>query len=296
MKHLFINICLTIAFCSVLIAEDTSSAPADPNSPAIDISINETIASPNDFFATLLNPVFVTNDGMVDYAKIRRQKSTILDIIDKINKIKMQDFITWPEEEQKAFWINTYNICVIKTVYDNYPIEPSRIKMIFYPAQSIMQINDPFTDKYFAIMGKEYNLNEIEKSIVGLQGDANILLALSQAALSSPRLQQKPYTGQTLMPMLNEQLLKTLMREDFIKIDSNAKTIVISRFFRDKAAYFDQYYATKTQFAERKESERALVNFIASQKKDANWVIYRNPDFKVKFGYFDWRLNDKVID
>jgi hypothetical protein len=247
-----------------------------------------------DFFSVVFNPEFVSEDGKVDYAKVRRQKNNILSIMDRIANMSIGEYALLESSDQAAFWINTYNICVIKVVYDNYPIVPSRIKMIFYPAQSIMQIDKPFTDKYFEVMGNEYNLEQIEKQVLSAYGDAKALFALSEGALSSPRLKNSPYRGLTLDDEINKQLQSTLARSDYVRVDSRGKEIWLSRFFREKLDLFSSY-GTRTKFTERSEDERAVINFLSQYNSVTNWAIYGKAEYRIKYGYFDWRLNDTVI-
>ncbi|ARN57205.1 DUF547 domain-containing protein [Sedimentisphaera salicampi] len=285
---------IIVLLAGFLQAAEKTDAPKDPNS-LNQLAEKPAEPGPNETFSKVLKPSFVNSKGEVDYAKVRRQKNDILDVLRWMRRLEVEDFLVWEDEQKAAFWINAYNICVIKTVFDHYPIEASRIKMIFYPAESIMQIDDPFTDKYYAVMGNEYNLSDMEKNAVDVYGDPKVLLALSQAAVSSPKLRNEPYTGWKLEKMLDEQVKQTLLRDDFVDPDHKAKELAVSRLFKEKSEYFHEHYFTRTRLKTRDESIRGVLNFIFTHKPDANWIVYKNPEFDVKYSYFDWRLNDAKI-
>ena len=72
--------------------------------------------------------------------------------------------------EQIAFWLNTYNALVLRTVIDRYPIRGSAPP---YPAGSIRQIPGAFDGRRHRVAGRSLTLDDIE-AILGEFGDPRV--------------------------------------------------------------------------------------------------------------------------
>src|SRR5262245_53335117 len=88
-------------------------------------------------YASLLER-FVDDDGLVDYAGLRRAKSDVDEVCALFPQTDLETSST-VANQRVAYWLNVYNSFVLKLVVDNYPIQPSEGKTK-YPANSIRQI------------------------------------------------------------------------------------------------------------------------------------------------------------
>ena len=92
-------------------------------------------------FADVLN-TYVNAKGLVDYKKLKRKRLALITVLSEYAGLDPNTYASWSDADKLAFWINAHNMCIIKAVIDNYPIQPSRFKVIFYPPNSVMQIAD----------------------------------------------------------------------------------------------------------------------------------------------------------
>ena len=170
----------------------------------------------------------------------------------------------------KAFYINAYNILVIKNVVDHYPINSPKDV-------------DGFFDKIkHDVAGEKLTLNEIEKNkLMKPYNDPRIHFVLSCAAMSCPEIVNHAYEAKTLDIWLDKRTAKTLNDVDFIQVDTKDGKVMISKIF-------DQY---SSDFSKEKENKE-------DKKKGALVFINKYRDEKIKSDYvvdyfpYNWKLNN----
>lgn len=264
---------------------------ADPNSlrPLPDDTRSDNTL--NAVCGQILNNEFIDDSGAVDYKLLRRKRSQLYSIVREFEVLDVQEYLTWETEDQTAFWINVHNILTLKLITDNYPIEPSRLKMIFYPANSIMQITGARQSNYYNVMGREYSLEEIEENVLELYKDPRVLFALNYAAWGSAPLRNEQYTGKKLETQLDNQVRKMLGRRNGFFIDKSELNLTPIFDWNIKA--FVEFYGTNIKYRAHTEQTRAIFNFI-EKFKGVGWSnVLESDKFKLKYQNFDWRLNER---
>ncbi len=114
--------------------------------------------------------------------------------------------------DRLAFWINSYNACMLKRVIEHYPIKKAggflRLKNAAAgrPDNSVWQISDVFTGAHCPVAGKVRSLDEIEHEIIRPMGDSRIHFAINCAARSCPPLIDQAYEGHSLEDQLDERV------------------------------------------------------------------------------------------
>ncbi len=278
---------------------EQKNRPAEPNSvdnENVDESKNEDAdeAEPeineyNRKCADVLNETYVKDNGFVDYALLRRKRADLYGVTRQFRTIEVEDYLAWELEEQVAFWINVHNLYTLELIINNYPIEPSRWKLIFYPAKSIMQISGARESNYFAVMGREYSLKEIEAIILELYGDPRVLFALNYGAAGSPPLRNEPYNAPMLEKQLDNQVRRFLNRKNACYIEQS--TLYLSPIFEWNIDNFVEYYGTDIRYRYHPEQTRAVFNFV-EQYKGVSWArILETKRFELEYQKFDWQLN-----
>ena len=63
----------------------------------------------------------ITKDGKINYKSIKKSPGELFYILDNVFKLKLDTDLS--NESSIAYWINIYNLLVIKNVVDNYPIK-----------------------------------------------------------------------------------------------------------------------------------------------------------------------------
>ena len=62
---------------------------------------------------------FVDDKGMVDYKTLSRKRLKLKKLLSEFAKLKTADYNSWTKEDKIAFWINTYNLQMLKIIIDN---------------------------------------------------------------------------------------------------------------------------------------------------------------------------------
>lgn len=301
---------LRAAVCPAAGAAPEKIAATDPNAPAEPIADpnssedeEEDVFSPkistliniNQGFESIFSPDFVTDKGLVHYAELRRKRSDLLSVLRELNNLNPIILMSLSPEEKTAFWINTYNACLLDLVIENYPIE-HKIYMIFYPNNSIMQITGDWRTKhFFKILGLQYQLQEIEQELLKTH-DPRILFALHYASVGGGILRNEPYTAEKLDEQLNDQVKRYLATEQGMQLDKDKNTLSLSNLFsmyKHKEFFESSEFAKIKRYRDRgKPAEQAWLNFIHDYLEPADLQYLQNSDFDIKFIKYDWELNE----
>ena len=160
----------------------------------------------------------------------------------------------------RSFWINTYNLLVIKGIIDNYPINSPLDKSGFF-------------DKIkYNVGGKSITLNVIENDLLrGNFDDARIHFVLVCGALGCPPIINKAYTPENLDALLTKQTTIALNNPEFIKVKS--KKVQLSEIFK---WYREDFGKTDAQ----------VVQFVNKYRKEA--ITERA---RISYYPYNWKLN-----
>lgn len=238
MKKLFVITLLAISFSL------TSSYAQSPQ---------KFIADANTFLKT-----YVTG-GKVDYKAIKNNATSLTNLLEEAKNVRVS---TSQKGDYQAFWINAYNISVIKGIVDNYPIKSPLDKKGFF-------------DKIkYDLGGTSTTLNDIENKLLRAKfpKEARFHFVLVCAGLGCPPIINEAYTPDKLEAQLQRQTVIALNNPAFIKV--KGKKVQLSQIF--------EWY--KGDFTH-----------------DGNEIDYINKFRKEpiasgsKIGYYeyDWRLNSK---
>jgi hypothetical protein len=201
---------------------------------------------------------YVAN-SKVDYAAVKSNSSdleTLLNLTENANLNGLTD------NETKAFWINAYNLHVIKGVVAKYPVK------------SPLDVPSFFDKIQYTVAGNKITLNDIENvKIREKYNDARIHFVLVCGANSCPPIIEGAYFPETLEKQLNEQTKLALNNPNFIKVSKGK--VSVSQIF--------EWY--KKDFITKKSNEIDFINKFRTTKISSN----------SKLGYYtyDWTLNKK---
>lgn len=284
-----------------LTAEETK----DPNALAEETNEEEDVFSPristyiqiNEAYDRILSPELITKDGLVDYSTLRRKRNDLINVMKDLKELNPAILLkALSRNEKTAFWINTYNVCVLKLVVDNYPIEP-KMYMIFYPDNSVMQISGNWRTKYFfEIQGLEYNLEEIEEEfLLDRYKDPRICFALSYASLGGAVLRNEPYKAETIDEQLDDQVRQYLQSPQGFQFNKEENMLYLSNLFtmhKHRDLFLESEYASIKKFRDRKPDEQAWLNFIWNYLPEDDKRYLETASFDIKFMKYNWLLNE----
>lgn len=201
------------------------------------------------------------SNGKVDYDAIHsnsKQLNELMTLAESIS-ISKNDKNTY-----QAFWINAYNLSVIKGVINNYPTK------------------SPLDDKHFfdktnyKLAGKSVTLNDIENTILRAEfKDPRFHFVLVCGAVGCPPLIDNAYMPKTLDAQLTMQTKLALNGDYFIKINTTNKTIEGSEILK--------WY--REDFTMNGSSEIDFINIYRNEKVPS--------DYKLSYSAYNWNLNIK---
>lgn len=214
----------------------------------------------SDFFtkADTFFKTFVKN-GKVDYQAIKKNEKDLTTLTGMIANLSVS---TSKPSDYQAFWINAYNILVIKGIVDNYPLKSPLDKAGFF---------DKITYK---AAGKDITLNDIENKMLRavFPKEARVHFVLVCAGLGCPPIINEAYMPSKLEKQYTAQTVKALNDPNFIKVGK--KKVEISQLF--------EWY-TK-DFTQDGKSIAAFINQYKTEKIPEN--------AKISFYAYDWTLNE----
>jgi hypothetical protein len=199
--------------------------------------------------------------GAVDYTAIRSNRTTLNELVTMMSTADLSSEGTLTT---KAFWINAYNITMIKSVVDHMPIN------------SPLDVAGMFDAKKHTVAGESLTLSDIEnKKLRPVYHDARIHFVLVCGAKGCPSLLAGAYMPTTLDLQLTAQTRKALNDALWTQVDAAKRAVRLSEIFKWYEADFTTGGQTLIQYVNRYRSTP-----IPS-------------DYKVEYYTYDWSLNIK---
>lgn len=223
------------------------------------ISTNAQVKNLQDYFAKTDKFLGANvKEGKVKYKNIHGDKSMLDELVNFAGA--KQKFSSTSEE--KAFYLNTYNILVIKGIINAYP------------TKGPMEIAGFFDKKTYAVNGSSVTLNGIENDIVRKKfNDARIHFALVCGAKSCPPIQSYAFMPAKLDAQLETLTKQSIQNNTFTKVNTKIGTASVSMIFN--------WY--KDDFIKAKGSVVNFLNAYLRSPLPANTVIENYT--------YDWALN-----
>ncbi|WP_350286302.1 DUF547 domain-containing protein [uncultured Croceitalea sp.] len=197
--------------------------------------------------------------GKVDYSAIKEQPKALDELMALANAIAVKKA---DARSYQAFWINTYNLAVIKGIVANYPIKSPLDKTGFF-------------DKIkYDVGGQSITLNDIENKLLrgNFPKESRFHFVLVCAGLGCPPIIANAYLPDTLDAQLQKQTELSLNNPNFIQ--TKGKKVLISQLF-------DWY---KSDFTQDGLNEVEYINQFRTEKLD--------PKSKIGYYNYNWSLNE----
>lgn len=214
-------------------------------------------------FFTAANSFLQRNvaNGLVNYNNIKADKTELNALVQKIANA---DLSGTTDAEKQAFYINAYNILVVKQVIDNnLPKSP-------------LDVSGFFDQVKHQVARKTLTLDQLEKTtLFGLKKDPRFHFALVCAAKGCPPITNAAYLPETLDKQLTRQTQNAMNSNAFIKIDAKGKKVLVSKIF-------DWY---KDDFTAGGKSVPAFINQYRTNAIPDN--------YKLDYYEYDWSLNQQ---
>jgi len=198
-------------------------------------------------------------DGSVDYKALLSHPGQLEKALAVAKDVRVSSN---DKNTYKAFWINAYNLAVLKGVIDNYPLKSPLDKAGFFDKTT------------YDLGGKSITLNDIENKMLRAKfDDARMHFVLVCGAKGCPSLLSKSYLPSNVEKLLEQQTIKALNNSSFIKVSEG------------KVAFSEIFKWYKEDFVKEGQTEIDFLNKYRKEKVPAN--------AKVTYYSYDWRVNSK---
>ena len=209
--------------------------------------------------------------GQVKYRELKNNPSGLDAYLKQLQGVKEREFKGWNKQQQYVFWVNAYNAFTVKLIVDNYPVKSiKKLGSLF---------RSPWKKRFFALLGKQRHLDEIEHDILRAQfSEPRTHFALNCASIGCPALLGEAYTAKKMERQL-EQQTKVFLR-DTSRNKISGKQVVVSKIFD----WFKEDFA---------KNEQSVQKFIAPYITDdpAIQAKLRRGEFAISYSTYDWNLN-----
>lgn len=223
------------------------------------ISLKSMSQTTGDFFnkADAFFKTYVSQ-GKVAYDKIHKDPSSLNEALKIAKTISVSKS---NKNTYQAFWINAYNLSVIKGIINNYPTNSPTDNAGF------------FDKKTYALGGKNITLNDIEHKLLrGQFKDARFHFVLVCGAVGCPPLINRAYKPNTLNAQLEAQAKKAI-NGSFIRVNEKKKRIEVSKIM--------EWY--KGDFTTNGMDEIDFINKYRTTKLEGK--------YKLSYFTYNWKVN-----
>jgi hypothetical protein len=142
----------------------------------------------------------------------------------------------YSKEEQLAYWLNLYNVTLIKEVVKVYP--RSNLKSLLTSGSSILD------DKLIKVSEISLSLNDIHHNILFNKYDKDplIIYGLYQGIIGGPNIRDKAYTGNNVYNSLKDNATEFINSNRGTRSQKNNKSLKISSFYKRNANFFPKFH------------------------------------------------------
>jgi hypothetical protein len=208
---------------------------------------------------------FVTADGGFRYQALVVDADARQVLNDAVGQIAVADLALMERDAKLAFLINAYNVLVVQSVVDAWPVD------------SVLNVPGFFDARTHRVAGMELTLNALENDHIRTMGDPRIHFAVNCASTSCPPLAALPYHAVTLDAEL-ERVATDYVRATTRVVDGGG-TMELSRIFE---WFVDDFAAVG-----------GIGTFVRSRLSDTQRGELSEEDVEITFAEYDWALNGR---
>ena len=218
----------------------------------------------NDFDPSFFSEVDVflkkqVENGQVNYAALAEDDSELEKLVEYIAAV---DISKVEDATRQAFYINAYNLLVIHSAIQKYPLE------------SVVSVPGFFDGTKRTVAGEKLTLNQLEKDrLLKVYKEPRYHFVLVCGAKDCPPITNFAYTPDKLEEQLDMQTRKALNNPGFVKVNAAESKVGLSQIF--------EWYSA--EFGGNKKAALAYINSYREEKVPA--------DFAINFYTYDWALN-----
>jgi hypothetical protein len=260
MRHL-----LTIAAVITLLACGNTDAAKVPSAAPADMT------QWNRILAAYSHPT-----KGIDYKTLQaRDAATLQSLRQQLGRVNVAALTP---KQQLAHWINVYNVNVVATIVERYPVQSIRD----ISTDPLIRLN-VFKKDRVPVGNARLSLDDVENDKIreGFK-DPRIHFAINCAATSCPPIRGEAYTGERLDAQLDEQARAFLNGPHGARFRQNGDTLTIT------TTKIMDWFAD--DFKEWAGGSAAFIRRYVSGEKQRS--IDRAKRIEFEYDEYDWSLND----
>ena len=245
-------------------------------------------------WAALLKKHVVLIDGgkasQVRYAGLAQDRPALKSYLDTLSKVGTQEFAGWNKPQQMAFLINAYNAYTAEKILTRYP----NIKSIWDFGKIF---GNPFKDKFFMLLGREFTLDMIEHETLrkpGAYNEPRVHFAANCASVGCPMLREEPYVAERLDAQLEEQTRRFLSDRSRNRYNATDSTLEVSEIFKwfseDWTSGYRGFDNKGPAMQSREQFFAKYATLLADLPAQQQMIAERKA--AIRHLDYDWALND----
>ncbi len=209
-------------------------------------------------------------NGLVDYGSLNKTP-LLLQSMNKLKKTSSDHMKN--KSDRLCYWINTYNLLVLKTVADRYPIA------------SVQQLGNTFIFRKFIVGGKPMTIQDVYygQLMPLLQENTNALFLLCGGAKGFPPLLNHAISPQVLKKDSETAMHNYINNPTNVRYDPDSSTFNLSPLLEWNAALFEHDGQTVFDFAKANLASGAAIDLD-------NVALLKGFNLN-----FNWQLNDTAL-
>ncbi len=245
-------------------------------------------------WSALLKKHVVLLDGgkasQMRYAGLAQDRAALKSYLDTLAKVSPQEFAGWTKPQQMAFLINAYNAFTAEKILTRYP----NIKSIWDFGKIF---GNPFKDKFFTLLGREFTLDMIEHETLrkpGAYNEPRVHFAANCASVGCPMLREEPFVAERLDAQLEEQTRRFLSDRSRNRYNATDNTLEVSEIFKwfseDWTSGYRGFDNKGPAMQSREQFFAKYAALLADQPAQQQMITERKA--AIRHLDYDWALND----
>jgi len=211
---------------------------------------------------------YVNDQGQVDYDGLKKNRKALDAFIKK--NVEKTNISSFSDDEQKAFWINSYNALTLRLIVDNYPLKFGGIRTINW--------GRPWSIKH-KITGKKISLGDIEHKILRHwnPADPRIHFAINCASGGCPKIPNKFFNPAKLDEQLDFETRRFMNDPEKVNLDRSTNTLyhseILNWFEEDFLAVEPSIKAYILRYLNDDDKQYILNNNVTLDKIKYDWSL-----------------------
>lgn len=245
-------------------------------------------------WSTLLKKHVMLIDGgkasQMRYAGLAQDRPALKNYLDTLSKVSPQEFSGWTKAQQMAFLINAYNAWTAEKILTRYP----NIKSVWDFGKVF---GNPFKDRFFMLLGREFSLDMIEHDTLrkpGAYNEPRVHFAVNCASVGCPMLREEPYVAERLEAQLEEQTRRFLADRSRNRYSATDNALEVSEIFKwfseDWTSAYRGFDNKGPAMQSREQFFAKYASLLADQPVQQKLIVERKA--AIRHLDYDWALND----